>query len=86
MWVEAGLLYVDLLLPYFESYLKRGKTEIALQPINRAMRIAKFWRDGVLLTMMYARNALVVSNHIVGMLSSSFQGEAGAGDGKRPDL
>jgi hypothetical protein len=86
MWVEVTMSYLDILLPYVENHKKKGLEALGKQEIDRVMRAIKFGRDGLALAMIYTRNTLMVGKHIVGMLSSSYQGSADGGDGRRPDL
>ncbi len=84
-WVEIELLYIDLLLPYIEHFKKVGVTELVGKAIDRSVRLFKFAKDGLVFGLILMRNAIVMGGHIVGMLSSSYQGDADTGDGRRPD-
>ena len=85
-WVEVELLYMDILLPFFEDIRKKMlPDEASRAAFEQGIRLLKFWRDGMAIGMGFIRNTLMVGFHIVGMLSSSWQGGAGSGDGRRPD-
>ena len=94
-WIEVFLNYVDLSFPYWEkheqNWINIAYSENVVKKLqehnifNSQMRLFKFWKDGFVQSMIYTRNTLMTGFHIVGMLSSSYQGGAKEGDGKYPD-
>jgi hypothetical protein len=84
-WFEIALLYFDLFLPYYQEPKLKKLDSIGKSAFERSLLILKFWKDGASQVSNYVRNVFLVGFHIVGMLSSSWQGGVREGDGARPE-
>ena len=71
-WLELGSIYFDMLLPFFQESFAINK--IVDPDTVRKFFWTKIWRDVFHASILHTRALIMMSYHVVGMLSSSWVG------------